>query len=105
MMDVVHELEDRRPQPLPVHDYAPWRGSATPIVVDTGTWEWRAGWAGEAEPRLRFRSVLAKTRREKGREPELLVGSDIGSIEAMRHAIKSPFDRSGSQSWSWFSYC
>lgn len=89
----VHLLTDHRPSPLPVLDYSSMRGTDTPIVVDGGGWQWRAGWAGQAEPALAFRSVLAKTRREKGRESELLVGSDIVNIEAVRHALKTPYDR------------
>ena len=89
----VHLLADHRPSPLPVLDYSRMRNTDTPIVIDGGAWQWRAGWAGQAHPALAFRSVLAKTRREKGRESELLVGSDIVNIEAVRHALKSPYDR------------
>ena len=89
----VHLLTDHRPLPLPVLDYSSRQGTDTPIVIDGGAWQWRAGWAGQDQPALAFRSVLAKTRREKGRESELLVGSDISNIEAVRHALKSPYDR------------
>ena len=89
----VHLLADHRPSPLSVLDYSRMRNTDTPIVIDGGAWQWRAGWAGQAHPALAFRSVLAKTRREKGRESELLVGSDIVNIEAVRHALKSPYDR------------
>ena len=64
-----------------------------PVVIDAGAWHMRAGWAGEEQPALAFRSVLAKTRREKGRESELLVGSDISNMESVRHCVKSAWDR------------
>ena len=35
-------------------------------MVDNGSWECRAGWAGEPVPRLSFRSQAARLRREKG---------------------------------------
>ena len=36
---------------------------------------------------------LAKTRREKGKESELLVANDLINIEAMRFNLKTPFDK------------
>ena len=89
----VHLLRDARVEPLPYLSYAPHRAAATPIVLDTGAWEWRAGWAGAASPALVFRSVVAKTRRDRTRESELLAGSDVANIEAVRHALRSPYDR------------
>ena len=92
-MDNVYQLKDLRPSTLPVHSYDEFRGSKTPIIIDNGSWECRVGWASDSEPRLVFRNVLAKTRRDKGKESELLVGSDITNIEAVRHALRSPFDK------------
>ena len=89
----IHELRDHRTVPLPYLSYDSHRGRQTPIVIDNGGQEVRAGWAGDREPSLTFRSVLAKTRRDKTKESELLVGSDITNIEAVRHALRSPFDK------------
>lgn len=89
----IHELKDHRTVPLPYLSYDSHRGRQTPIVIDNGGQEVRAGWAGDREPSLAFRSVLAKTRRDKTKESELLVGSDITNIEAVRHALRSPFDK------------
>ena len=50
-------------------------------VIDAGAWHMRAGWAGEELPARAFRSVLAKTRREKGRASELLAGHTRLSID------------------------
>jgi len=86
-------LADLKPSSLPILSYDEHRTKDTPIVIDNGAWECRVGWAGDQIPKLKYRNVLAKTRREKGKESELLVGSDITNIEAVRHALKSPFDR------------
>ena len=92
-MENIYRLKDLRPNALPVHNYDEFRGSKTPIIIDNGSWECRAGWATDKDPRLVFRNVLAKTRRDKSKESELLVGSDITNIEAVRHALRSPFDK------------
>ena len=39
----------------------------TPIVIDNGSWQCRAGWAGEDAPRLAFRNIIAKIRGKKVR--------------------------------------
>ena len=72
MGDTVFSLQDLLVPPLPTQDYGLWRWRGVPVVIDAGAWHMRAGWAGEEKPALAFRSVLAKTRREKGRESELL---------------------------------
>eukprot|EP00090_Calanus_glacialis_P030781 TRINITY_DN5000_c0_g1_i1.p1 TRINITY_DN5000_c0_g1~~TRINITY_DN5000_c0_g1_i1.p1 ORF type:complete len:706 (+),score=170.20 TRINITY_DN5000_c0_g1_i1:31-2118(+) len=89
----VYYLSDLKPTSLPILSYDEHRSRGTPIVIDNGAWECRVGWAGDHQPKLQYRNVLAKTRKEKGKESELLVGSDITNIEAVRHALKSPFDR------------
>ena len=40
-----------------------------------------------------YKNILAKTRKEKGKESELQVGNDIANIEAVRFNLKTPFDR------------
>ena len=42
---------------------------------------------------LVFKSVLVKTRKEKGKEAELHVANDIPNLEAVRYSLKTPFDR------------
>nr|XP_033770780.1 actin-related protein 5 [Geotrypetes seraphini] len=65
-----------------------------PLLVDNGSLQVRAGWAcpgAEAEPRLLFRSVAARSR---GACRSLTqVGNDIPSLEPLRWLLKSPFDR------------
>ena len=67
-MENIYRLKDLRPNALPVHNYDEFRGSKTPIIIDNGSWECRAGWATDKDPRLVFRNVLAKTRRDKSKE-------------------------------------
>ena len=47
----------------------------------------------EKSPDLVFKSVMVKTRKEKGKESELHVANDIPNIEAVRYSLKTPFDR------------
>ena len=68
----IYELRDHRTVQLPVHRYEAHRGCRTAIVIDNGGQEVRAGWAGDRDPSIAFRSVLAKTRRDKTKESELL---------------------------------
>ena len=42
---------------------------------------------------LVFKSVMVKTRKEKGKESELQVANDIPNIETVRYSLKTPFDR------------
>jgi len=65
------------------------RENKVPIVVDFGSSNCRLGWAGEKEPRITFRNAIAKSRKDS----EILVGNTIGSIEAVRQSLKTPFDR------------
>ena len=93
-MENIFTLEDRKTSPSGYEDYSfQLRSGQRPIVLDNGSYECRLGWAGETEPRLVYRNLLAKTRREKGKESELLVGNDIVNIEVVRQALRSPFDR------------
>ena len=81
MTDDVHHLLDARQAPAPLLSYEAHRDTGRPLVVEAGGWECRAGWAGASLPALHCRNLVAKTRREKGRESELLVGADISNIE------------------------
>lgn len=42
---------------------------------------------------LVYKSVMVKTRKEKGKESELHVANDIPNLEAVRYNLKTPFDR------------
>lgn len=68
----IYELRDHRTVQLPVHSYEAHRGRGTAIVIENGGQEVRAGWAGDRDPSLAFRSVLAKTRRARPRSLSFL---------------------------------
>ena len=79
--------------PLPNQDYGPRRGRGSPVVIDAGAWHMKEGWAGEEQPAPALPSVLAKTQREKGRESELLVGSDISNMESVWYCVTISYFR------------
>lgn len=58
-----------------------------------GSYQARVGWSAEAGPSLTYKNVLARTRKEKLKESELLVANDIANIESVRFNLKTPFDR------------
>jgi hypothetical protein len=49
-------------QSVPRGDYSQFAGSSTPIVIDNGSYECRAGWATESEPAGHHRSVAVHCR-------------------------------------------
>jgi actin-related protein 5 len=72
--------------------YAEHARAHTPIVIDNGSYNLRAGWAGDAAPLLNFRNVVA---RQKNSNEEILhlVGSEIPDVDLQRLSLKSPFER------------
>jgi len=65
----------------------------TPIVIDCGAYEIRAGYASDPQPRLRFRSLVSRNRTKDGKGFCTLVGNKIPYAEAYRLKPRSPFDR------------
>eukprot|EP00095_Tigriopus_kingsejongensis_P010207 snap_masked-scaffold704_size109063-processed-gene-0.8 protein:Tk10207 transcript:snap_masked-scaffold704_size109063-processed-gene-0.8-mRNA-1 annotation:"actin-related protein 5" len=59
----------------------------------TGSYHCRLGWQSSEKPDLLYKNVMARTRKEKGKESELWVANDILNIEAVRFNLKTPFDR------------
>ena len=71
------------------HDYSPFRGTATPIVIDNGAGKCRAGWASEKDPRLVFDNLVAKPRFKKEETVSTyLAGSDISYDHLVRWALR-----------------
>lgn len=66
-------------------------GSQTPIVIDFGSYQCRAGWANEQDPRLVFRNVVVKHRWQKSKIAPF-VGYQIPDSELYRYKYRSPFD-------------
>eukprot|EP00743_Colponemidia_sp_Colp-15_P006772 GILK01007303.1.p1 GENE.GILK01007303.1~~GILK01007303.1.p1 ORF type:complete len:715 (-),score=150.25 GILK01007303.1:179-2323(-) len=70
-----------------------YMGKPVPIVIDNGSFQCRAGWAGENMPTLRVRSVVARPKAKKEGEQSLFVGSEITDSDVNRLNIRSPFER------------
>lgn len=67
------------------------RNSKTPIVIDNGSFQCKAGWANESKPSLVFKNHIARHRGRK--ENETQVGNDIKNIEVIRWLLKTQFDK------------
>ena len=64
------------------------------MSIFPGSYQCRVGWHdGEEGEHLAYKNVLAKTRKEKLKESELLVANDIANLESVRFNLKTPFDR------------
>ncbi|KYB26627.1 actin-related protein 5 [Tribolium castaneum] len=96
------EFKDLKCVPDIVHPYTPsLRNNSTPIIIDNGSYQCRAGWATSSEPLLIFKNLIAKPRKERSKKdtveasqaPQLQVGNDIINIEAVRFQLKTQFDR------------
>lgn len=62
----------------------------------SGSYECRVGWACDERPRMIFRNLIAKPRREKVKKDGELpliqptqIGNDIVNIEAMRYQLRT----------------
>ncbi|XP_069035606.1 actin-related protein 5 isoform X1 [Lepisosteus oculatus] len=86
-----------RAVPDPVLEVSPecLQPSPVPIVIDNGSFQTRAGWAGAGDefsaPRLQFKSVAARSRGAARSETQ--IGNDIPNLEPLRWLLKSQFDR------------
>lgn len=69
--------------------------TSTPIVIDNGSFQTRAGWAAPGaefdSPRMLFKSVTARSRGAARSETQ--IGNDIPNLEPLRWLLKSQFDR------------
>ncbi|XP_039283759.1 actin-related protein 5 isoform X1 [Nilaparvata lugens] len=89
------ELKDIKPVPDVYHAYTKAiQDAVTPIVIDNGSYNCRAGWASNENPMMVFRNLIAKPRKERGKKDgETQIGNDITNIEAVRFQLKQQFDR------------
>lgn len=69
-----------------------YKNSSTPIVIDNGSFNCRAGWAGASDPALVFRNIVARQKANQDTQ-EVLVGSEIPESELYKLSIRSPFER------------
>ncbi|OMJ77200.1 hypothetical protein SteCoe_23275 [Stentor coeruleus] len=71
---------------------ARFQNSSLPIVIDNGSFNCRAGWAGMSDPSLIFRNIVARQKNNQDIQ-EVLVGSEIPETDLYKLSIRSPFER------------
>jgi actin-related protein 5 len=69
-----------------------YSNTSTPIVIDNGSFNCRAGWGGMSDPLLIFRSIVARQKNNQDVQ-EVLVGSEIPESDIYKLSIKSPFEK------------
>ncbi|CAI9575892.1 unnamed protein product [Staurois parvus] len=84
----VFRFRDVRAVPDPVCE--PALDGPAVLVLDNGSFQLRAGWAGVG-PQMQLRSVVARSR--GGHRSLSRVGNDIPSLEPLRWLLRTPFDR------------
>ena len=65
--------------------------TATPIIIDAGTYEYRAGYANSPSPTLRFRPYVGKTK-YKTDPDHIRVGHQLTEKDILRLKARTPFD-------------
>jgi len=99
-LDNIYPFKDIKSSTDPILNYDKGK-SGKVLIIDNGSYNCRMGWdtSGEFDASslgsngLVFKSVMVKTRKEKGKESELHVANDIPNIETVRYSLKTPFDR------------
>ncbi|KAI8581791.1 hypothetical protein K450DRAFT_231201 [Umbelopsis ramanniana AG] len=77
----------------PSTDYrSKFKGSSTPIVIDNGSYNCRAGWGSEKSPRFVFDNLVARYRDRKNNVSVVAVGPEIYADPAAKATARSPFD-------------
>ncbi|BFZ57277.1 Actin-related protein 5 [Savitreella phatthalungensis] len=89
-MTIYQAPGDRPRRPTPAK--TAYAGKGAPIVFDNGTQTFRAGFAGEAEPRLCYDNLYARYRTRSTGVVYQIVGDDVHSDPTLRTSIKSPYD-------------
>ncbi|XP_068119660.1 LOW QUALITY PROTEIN: actin-related protein 5 [Hyperolius riggenbachi] len=84
----VFRFKDARAIPDPVLE--PMFDGPAVLVLDNGSFQMRAGWAGQG-PQMQLRSVVARSR--GGPRSLSRIGNDIPSLEPLRWLLRTPFDR------------
>ncbi|KAK8950450.1 Actin-related protein 5 [Platanthera guangdongensis] len=69
---------------------------AIPIVIDNGGFNFRAGWAGESDPRITFRNLVHRPRHKATGEMVTIVGDHDPALlkyfDCTRSSFRSAFD-------------
>ncbi|CAB44762.1 Actin-like protein arp5 [Schizosaccharomyces pombe] len=70
-----------------------------PLVIDNGSWQLRAGWGGEKDPKLVFDNLVSRYRDRKLSRTSTLVGNDTLIEVGSRSIARSPFERNVISNW------
>ncbi|KAK3728451.1 hypothetical protein RRG08_017251 [Elysia crispata] len=91
----VYSFKDEKTIPDSFYDYTTsLSDEKVPLVIDNGTYQCRADWAINEEPRLIFKNLVAKQRGKRNQnEVETLIGNDITNVEVVKWVLRSQFDR------------
>jgi actin-related protein 5 len=73
-------------------DYEGFRQAHTPICIDNGAAFFRAGWAGEAAPRVTAENVVARYRDRKTNTHIVLAGSAAYADANSKLNVKFPYE-------------
>ncbi|CAO3678210.1 unnamed protein product [Rhizopus stolonifer] len=74
------------------NDYKEYHSLKTPIIIDNGSKQCRAGWATERDPSLIFDNVVSKYKDCRLNANVLAVGMDALADPAAKSGARSPFD-------------
>ncbi|KAG2230003.1 hypothetical protein BDF21DRAFT_422391 [Thamnidium elegans] len=74
------------------NDYKKYQSTDTPIVIDNGSNQCRAGWSNEKSPSMIFDNVVSKYKDRRLNENVLAVGMDALADPAAKSNARSPFD-------------
>ncbi|KAF9089555.1 Nuclear actin-protein involved in chromatin remodeling [Mortierella sp. AD031] len=92
---VLHPMQTEKPF-IPTPDYTDYKESfastGTPLVIDNGSWQCRAGWATEDRPRLVFDNQMAKFRDRKTNTAHTYIGNDVYADVLARSNSRTAFD-------------
>lgn len=88
-----YEFVDELTSPDRIYNYPAGITNACPLIIDNGSYQFRAGWGRNEEPTLVFKNVIARNRgNRKDRDWDVLVGNDIPDLEAVRWMVRTAFD-------------
>ncbi|KAL1922867.1 uncharacterized protein VTP21DRAFT_9243 [Calcarisporiella thermophila] len=104
----IYTLRDPSP-PAPLltsEDYeeSSFNSEQTPIVIDNGSYQCRAGWATETDPRLIFDNLASKFRDKKSNTTVVLAGNDIYYDPTARSSARSPFEGNVVMNFEYMEY-
>ncbi|KAI8978477.1 hypothetical protein BDB01DRAFT_273967 [Pilobolus umbonatus] len=90
-----YHLEDKEytvPYYTVRNDYKKYQNSHTPIIIDNGSYQCKAGYASEKLPTLIFDNVVSKYKDRRLNANVLAVGMDALADPAARSNSRSPFE-------------